>query len=175
MIRFCSQCGADMCYRIPECDTVTRAVCGSCGYIAYENPKIIAGVLPVYQEQVLLCERAIEPMKHWLTLPSGFMECHETLEAGALREAYEEVGIVPNLKFLFCTYSVSRVSQVYCLFLGELESPSFKEGPETRSAAFYPISEIPWEKLAFSSVRFALRQYADQHARGELHWVSGSE
>jgi len=175
MIQFCAQCGSDMTYQIPEGDTVTRAVCGSCGYIAYENPKIITGVLPVYQDQVLLCKRAIEPKKNWLTLPSGFMECNETLESGALREAYEEVGIVPNLKFLFCTYSVSRVSQVYCLFLGELDAPEFKAGPETLSAAFYSISKIPWDQLAFSSVRFALRQYVDQHARGESYCVSGSE
>ena len=93
MIKYCTQCGSKVEYNTPIHDTRVRAVCVECQYVHYENPNIIAGVLPVYKDEILLCKRSIEPKKGMWTIPSGFLELNETVEEGALREAKEEAGI----------------------------------------------------------------------------------
>ncbi|MFT5176615.1 MAG: NADH pyrophosphatase NudC (nudix superfamily), partial [Gammaproteobacteria bacterium] len=89
-MNFCSHCAAPLVHRIPAGDNRPRYVCEGCGLIHYSNPKIIAGCLPVWNEQVLLCKRAIEPRRGLWTLPAGFMENGETTQAAAQRETSEE-------------------------------------------------------------------------------------
>ena len=72
---------------VPEGDTHERAVCDDCGYVAYENPKVVVGSVVVHAGQVLLCRRAIEPRRGYWTLPAGYLELQETVEEGAQREA----------------------------------------------------------------------------------------
>ena len=72
-MNFCSHCGHEVTLAVPAGDTLPRHVCPACGTIHYQNPKIIAGCLPIWQEQVLLCRRAITPRLGYWTLPAGFM------------------------------------------------------------------------------------------------------
>ena len=74
--------------RVPDGDAISRNVCDHCGLINYENPKIVAGVVAVWQDRILLCRRAIEPRLGFWTLPAGFMENNETIAEGAAREAF---------------------------------------------------------------------------------------
>jgi len=89
-IAHCSACGAKVEYRVPEGDTHARAVCPACGHIQYQNPKVVVGSVPVWEDKVLLCRRAIEPRHGKWTLPAGFMERGETTQDGAARETLEE-------------------------------------------------------------------------------------
>ncbi|MGB2119915.1 MAG: NUDIX hydrolase, partial [Porticoccaceae bacterium] len=93
-MNFCSACGSAVVKKIPEGDNRERHVCDSCEIIHYQNPKVIAGVLPVYGEQVLLCKRSIEPRHGFWTLPAGFLENGESSLDGALRECVEEANAV---------------------------------------------------------------------------------
>ncbi len=102
--QFCSKCGSPTVIEIPDGDNRYRAVCRSCGSIFYENPKIVSGCLLTWQNKILLCKRATEPRSGYWTLPAGFLENYETVEAGALRETMEEAGaknrsyrIIPNV------------------------------------------------------------------------------
>ena len=77
---------------VPDGDTIERQVCTTCGYVAYENPKIVVGSVVAEDGRVLLCRRAIEPRSGFWTLPAGYLELHETTAEGARREAMEEAG-----------------------------------------------------------------------------------
>ena len=85
-MKFCSQCGAPVSTRVPEGDTRHRHVCDSCDTIHYQNPNIVAGCIPEWEDRILLCKRAIEPRHGLWTLPAGFMENDETTLDAAKRE-----------------------------------------------------------------------------------------
>ena len=72
-MKFCSQCGHEVALTVPEGDTLPRHVCGQCGTIHYENPKVVVGCVPEYEGRILLCKRAIEPRLGYWTVPAGFM------------------------------------------------------------------------------------------------------
>ncbi len=173
MMSYCSQCGAALELRIPEMDDRLRHCCNACGAIHYENPKIVVGVLPVFDEKILLCKRAIEPQKGLWTVPSGFMENGESLEDGALREAYEEAGIRPQLTRLHTIYSLPHINQVYFLFLGKMLDDQSKKGIETEALEWVTLTDIPWSDLAFSSVKFALKAYQKDLSSGNTQVHSG--
>ena len=144
---------------IPPEDHRLRHVCRSCHEILYENPRNIVGVLPFYNNEILLCQRAIEPRYgHW-TIPAGFLEIGESLEQGALREANEEAGIRPNLINLFCIYQIPKIGQCYFIFLGELKHQQYRLGNETLDAKWVQLNQVKQLSLAFSSVQFILDAY----------------
>ena len=91
-MNFCSSCGNTVIKKIPEGDNRERHVCEFCVTIHYENPRVIAGVLPVYGDQILLCRRAIEPRHGFWTLPAGELQtAHET------QNFVKNLGIVAGL------------------------------------------------------------------------------
>lgn len=174
MTSYCRTCGSPLIKQIPDMDTHERMVCNTCGYIDYINPNIITGVLPVYHDTILLCKRAIDPQKNRWTIPSGFMECNETVEAGALREAYEEAGITPTIRHLYCLYNLPHVGQVYLLYLADLSSSDTDPGIETLETHFFQFSDIPWADIAFSSVSFALKHYVSDYPTQQFPFRTGT-
>lgn len=137
-----------------------RDVCESCGFINYENPKVVVGSVVVQRDRVLLCRRAIEPRRGRWTLPAGFMELNETVEDAALREAAEEARAEIEIDALLAVYSIPRISQIQVIFRAGLRSPHVAAGEETYEVRFYGWDEIPWNRIAFPSVHWALN-----HAR----------
>ena len=174
MIKFCTQCGSKVEYKIPIHDARVRAVCVECQYVHYENPNIIAGVLPVYKDEILLCKRSIEPKKGMWTIPSGFLELNETVEEGALREAKEEAGIDPQISHLYCMYNLPHIGQVYLLYLARLKQRKAACGDETSEIGFFRFDQIPWKEIAFSSVTFVLENYIDDFSTQKFPLRSAS-
>jgi ADP-ribose pyrophosphatase YjhB (NUDIX family) len=170
-IQHCRVCGQRTEYRIPEADNRERAVCGACGEIHYENPLNVVGTLPVWGEQVLLCRRNIEPRYGLWTLPAGFMELGETAEQGALRETEEEAGARVELQGLFTLLNVVRVGQVHLFYRARMLDTHLAPGPETIEAQLFDESEVPWDQLAFRTVRTTLEHFYADRRRGrfELH------
>jgi ADP-ribose pyrophosphatase YjhB (NUDIX family) len=147
--------------RVPEGDNRERDVCAECGHIAYDNPKIVVGsVVAADDGRVLLCRRAIEPRYGFWTLPAGFMELGETVEEGAKREAFEEAQARIQIEGILGVFSVSRIGQVHMMFLARFapdqDGPLFAAGDETLEVALFPWERIPWNELAFPTVRWAL-------------------
>jgi ADP-ribose pyrophosphatase YjhB (NUDIX family) len=150
--------------RVPEGDTAERYVCGRCGHIHYSNPKIVVGTVVVHEDRFLLCRRAIEPRKGLWTLPAGFLEEHESPEDGARREAREEACADITLDALLAVYTVAHISQVQLMYRGSLATPEFSAGSESLDVRLFAWDEIPWNELAFPSVKWALRHYREtQH------------
>jgi len=144
---------------IPPGDDRERLTCPDCGFIAYENPKMVAGSVVSVGDRIMLCRRAIEPRKGYWTLPAGFLELHETPEEGAKREAWEEARARIAIDALLAVYSVPRISQVQLIYRATLAEPGFEPGPESLEVALFDWAEIPWSELAFPSVKWALDEY----------------
>ncbi|WP_312600585.1 NUDIX hydrolase [Pseudomonas luteola] len=151
-MKFCNYCGGTLVQRIPEGDTRPRYVCTQCHTVHYQNPRIVAGCLPVWGDKVLLCRRAIEPRRGYWTLPAGFMENGETIEQAAARETWEEAcANVGNLK-LYTLFDLPHINQVYMLFRGELVGRSFGIGEESLETALFDEADIPWSSLTFPTI-----------------------
>jgi len=168
-IKHCRECGAPVQYRQPDDgDTKPRAVCTVCATVHYENPLNVVGTVPVWGETgeyVLLCKRNIEPRRGKWTLPAGFMELEETTAEGALRETDEEAGAQIEMGALFTLTNVARVGQVHMYYRAQLLSDRFNPGFETMEARLFLEADIPWEEIAFRTVRITLEHYfADRKA-----------
>lgn len=144
---------------IPPGDDRERLTCPDCGFIAYENPKMVAGSVVSVDGRIMLCRRAIEPRHGYWTLPAGFLELHETPEQGAMREAWEEARARIAINALLAVYSVPRISQVQLIYRATLAEPGFEAGPESLEVALFDWADIPWKQLAFPSVKWALDEY----------------
>ena len=167
-IQHCRVCGAATQYRVPADDNRERAVCTACGEIHYENPLNVVGTLPVWGEQVLLCRRNIEPRHGMWTLPAGFMELGESTADGALRETIEEAGANVEMQELFSVLNVVRVGQVHFFYRARMLDPSLNPGPESIEARLFREDEIPWDLLAFRTVRQTLELFFEDRRRGQF-------
>ncbi|GAP38272.1 NUDIX hydrolase [Piscinibacter sakaiensis] len=167
-IRHCRSCGNTVRYEVPPDDNRERAVCTVCRTIHYVNPLNVVGTVPAWEDKVLLCRRNIEPRHGYWTLPAGFMELGETTADGALRETVEEAGAHIELQGLFTLLNVTRVSQVHLYYRARLLDLDFAPGPETIEARLFGEDEIPWEELAFRTVRATLEHYFADRRRGQF-------
>ncbi len=147
--------------RVPEGDDRERLTCADCGFVAYENPKVVVGSVVAAGEQVLLCRRAIQPRQGFWTLPAGYMEMHETVEEGARREAWEEARVRIALEGVLAVYSIARLGQVQVMFRARMAEPGFAAGPESLEARLFHWNDIPWDDIAFPTVRWALQAWRD--------------
>ena len=174
LIQHCKSCGSAVTYRLPDDgDTRERAVCNVCHTIHYENPLNVVGTVPMWGDKVLLCKRNIEPRFGKWTLPAGFMELNETVAQGAARETVEEAGAQFEMQALFTMMNVTRVGQVHFFYRAQLTSDKFDPGYETQEARLFAEHEIPWDEIAFRTVRETLQHYFADAKTGqfELHHV----
>jgi ADP-ribose pyrophosphatase YjhB (NUDIX family) len=171
-MKFCSNCAAPVVIETPAGDHLPRHVCPACGVIHYQNPRIIAGCIPEWEDRILICRRAIEPRYGYWTLPAGFMENGETVEHGAAREAHEEALAHVNIGSLIAVVNVLRSQQVHMMFRAQLTNLDFGAGSESHEVKLVHPRDIPWDDLAFESVRFTLQRFIDDQRQGieRLHF-----
>jgi ADP-ribose pyrophosphatase YjhB (NUDIX family) len=154
--------------RIPDGDTQERSVCASCGFVDYQNPKIIVGSVVEHDGRVLLCRRNIEPRRGFWTLPAGYLELGETAEEGARREAFEEADAAIEIEGLLAVFSISRIDQVQLIFrarFGDPSAPHVAAGPESMEVHLFSWDAIPRHEIAFPSVHWALAAWRDRIGR----------
>ncbi|MFS2023536.1 NUDIX hydrolase [Massilia sp. GER05] len=168
-MKFCSECAHPVTVAIPEGDNRPRYVCTHCGTIHYQNPKMVIGSIPVWEQdgelKVLLCKRAIEPRYGYWTLPAGFMENGETTSAAAARETEEEAGANIELGNLFTLLNVVHVHQVHMFYLARLVDLDFAPGIESLDVQLFSEAEIPWADLAFPTIRTTLELFFADRAQ----------
>ncbi|MDR5867534.1 NUDIX hydrolase [Halomonas koreensis] len=165
-MNFCSHCGQPVRFAIPDGDDRPRFLCEACGTIHYQNPRIVAGTLPVSDSRILLCRRAIAPRHGYWTLPAGFMENAETTLEAAARETREEACAEVRLHGLYTLINLPHIDQVYMIFLADLAG-DFAAGPESLEVALFEEHEIPWDALAFPTIERTLRHFFADRARGD--------
>ncbi|WP_126447633.1 NUDIX hydrolase [Sulfuricystis multivorans] len=167
-MNYCCTCGAPTSVRIPPGDSLPRHVCTNCGAIHYRNPRLVVGTLPVWEDRILLCRRAIEPRHGYWTLPAGFMENEETLAAAALRETREEACAHVELGPLYTMISVPHISQVHAIFRARLIDLDFAPGSETLEVALFEEAQVPWDDVAFRTIAMTLRHFFADRRQGSF-------
>lgn len=178
-IRFCRRCGTRTTMTVPPMEDRERATCPTCGYIDYVNPLNVVGTIPVWDDgsgdpRILLCLRAIEPRRGYWTVPAGFLEVGETIEEGAVRETAEEAGARVELEGLFAVVDVVHAAQVHLFHRARLLDTDLAAGPETLENQLVTPADIPWDDLAFHTVRFALRAWVADHEAGRFGLHTGA-
>lgn len=158
----------DFTRRVPPGDNRERLVCRSCGWVHYDNPKIVVGSVVRHDGGFLLCKRSIEPRAGYWTLPAGFLEENESTEDGARREAREEACVDLEIRRLLAVYSLPGISQVQLIYLAEPVTPSWAAGEETLEVDLFAWDGIPWEDIAFPTVRWALQQAREIEGRDDF-------
>ncbi len=165
-INYCSLCGAAAEYKIPENDERHRAVCTSCRTVHYQNPKVVVGCIPQWNESVLLCKRNIEPRFGKWTLPAGFLENGETVEEGAVREVKEETRALVDLIAPYRMFNIVFVNQMYLMFRSRLQNLDFGTTPESSELRLFREDEIPWDEIAFLAIKETLKHYFEDVKTG---------
>jgi len=172
-MKYCNRCGSKLAYRIPDDDDRGRFICDVCHTIHYENPKMVVGCIPTWKDRILLCRRSIEPRYGKWTIPAGFFEQGETVEAGAKRELYEEARATVEFLEPYALYSIPHISQVYLIFRGGLKDKNFRAGHESLEALLFEEDEVPWDNLAFTVVGEVLRRYYTDCLKGDFPFFMG--
>ncbi len=158
-MKYCPSCGQPVELRIPTGDNLPRAVCTACGAIHYENPRVVVGCVPEWKGRILLCRRAIEPRRGYWTAPAGFLEIGETLQSAAARETREEAQAEVAIGTLLTVTQLLHAGQVHVMFRARLLEERFGVGAESLEVGLYTETEIPWDRIAFPSIHYALRCY----------------
>lgn len=165
-MNFCSQCGTAVTLVTPAGDTLPRHVCGHCGTIHYQNPKMVVGCIAEWEGKILLCRRAIEPQHGRWTLPAGFMENNETTAQAAARETLEEACARVDIHELFALVNVPHIHQVHLFYRGTLIDGLYEPGIESLETRLFDEAELPWSEMAFRSGTFALKAWLEDRRRG---------
>ncbi|MFZ9196146.1 MAG: NUDIX hydrolase [Burkholderiales bacterium] len=173
-MKFCSDCGAAVSLKIPAGDSLPRYVCDACATIHYQNPKMIVGCIAEWEKRILLCRRAIEPRMGLWTVPAGFMENGETTAQGAARETLEEANARVEVGPLYAMYDIPHINQVYILFRARLLDLDFSAGTESLEVKLFDEADIPWEQIAFATVRNTLTHYYSDRKAGEYRFHLGT-
>jgi ADP-ribose pyrophosphatase YjhB (NUDIX family) len=164
----CSNCGGCLIVTTPPGDDRPRFFCPACHTVHYENPKMVVGCIPEHNDRILLCRRAIEPRLGLWTLPAGYLENGETVNAGAEREAFEEArahlaDLSPYLLFNIC-----HINQMYLMFRARLADLNFSAGSESLEVKLFDETQIPWNELAFPVITETLRHYFKDRVSGRF-------
>jgi len=54
---------------VPEGDNRERMICADCGFVLYDNPKIVVGSVARWGDRILLCRRSINPRRGYGDMP----------------------------------------------------------------------------------------------------------
>jgi len=172
-MNFCSHCGGTVALSVPLGDHLPRFVCPACHTVHYQNPKMVVGTIPEWEDKILLCRRAIEPKHGLWTLPAGFMENSETTAQGAMRETWEEAYAKVEIQSLYSLYNLPHINQVYLMFRATLLNLDFGPGPESLEVALFGEQDIPWDALAFRTIEATLKAYFADRKNGAFGFHMG--
>ena len=167
-MQFCSHCGGPLILAVPPGDDRQRYCCPACGTIHYQNPKLVVGCIPVWQNRILMCRRNIEPRRGCWTLPAGFLENDETAADGARRETLEETGCEVTDLAPYLMVDIVHINQIYLMFRSRLKDIDFHPTPESAEVRLVREAEIPWAQIAFKVIEKTLRRYLADRAEGRF-------
>jgi ADP-ribose pyrophosphatase YjhB (NUDIX family) len=167
-MNFCSQCGGPVTLKVPAGDDRPRHVCAACGTVHYQNPKVVVGCIPIWEDRILMCRRDIDPRKGYWTLPAGYLENGETTADGARRETLEETGstVVDLIPYLMV--DIVHINQIYLMFRCNLRAPDFHPTRESAEVKLMPMDALPWNEIAFKVIEKTLRCYLQDRIAGNF-------
>ena len=141
-------------------------MCRKCGYVVYLDPKVAVGTI-VRNEAggIALVRRAIEPGYGKWVFPGGYVDRGEEPTVAAIREAREEASLEIRIDGLINLYAYPGVVPIIIVYAATCVGGELRAADESLDAAWFDVSELPWNELAFRSTHDALRD----HLNGILH------
>ena len=158
-LQFCVRCGGELRQEWVKEEGRQRLVCQACGFILYQNPKVVAGAIPHQDGRILLLRRKIEPARGKWTYPAGYVELGETVEEAAIRETHEEASLEIGQLSLLNVYSYRESPVVTVVYLAQIVGGDPRAGDEAQEVSLFSAEELPWEELAFRSTRDGLQDW----------------
>jgi ADP-ribose pyrophosphatase YjhB (NUDIX family) len=157
--RYCPRCAGALDKRVIKPTEPKRLVCQVCSFIFYQDPKVVAGTIFTIDGAIALLKRGVEPALGKWVFPGGYVDRGESVPDAAIRETKEESQVEVTLGPLLNVYSYPRSPNVIVVYTAEVSGGQFAAGDESLEAATFAPSAIPWDDLAFSSTKDALRDY----------------
>jgi ADP-ribose pyrophosphatase YjhB (NUDIX family) len=176
-LNFCTRCGAALEFGgVPDEDR-QRLFCPACGHVAYVNPRLVVTTFPITDlGEIVLIRRGIEPGVGLWAQPGGFLEVDETVNQAAIRETYEETGLLVEPGEIIGLYTRLEAAVVTLAFEARIVGGTAAPTPEATEIHAFAPEDIPWATLAFKTTTWALRDWLERR-RPELGWpedVAGS-
>ena len=164
MFKFCPKCGGLLTKK-----TKTLFICNRCGFHFYQNPKPSNALIAMTgDKQVLLVKRKLNPKKGFWDLPGGFIDLNENIEDSLIREIKEELGItLSRFKYFNSYYDIYRyqkipfpaICAVFITTLSLEKIAQIKVGDDIKEYKLFSISKIPFDRVAFPSMKMALLDF----------------
>ena len=160
MLRFCSRCGAPLASGPLPTESRDRLACAACGFIAYVNPRLVVTTIPVTDAgEAVLIRRGIDPGYGDWAQPGGFLEIDETVSEAAVRETLEETGLVIEPGAIVGVYSRLEAAVVVIVYEARIIGGSPRPNPEALEITAFTADRIPWDRIAFKTSYWALRDW----------------
>ena len=159
-LNFCTRCGSPLVFGSVPGEDRDRLACSACGHIVYVNPRLVVTTLPITDAgEIVLIRRGIEPgMGSWAQ-PGGFLEVDETVHQGAIRETFEETGLLVDPGEIVGLYTRLEASVVTIAFEARIVGGTAAPTPEATEIVAYAPERLPWERIAFKTTRWALHDW----------------
>ena len=173
-LNFCSRCGAPLVFGAIPGEDRERLACQNCGHIVYVNPRLVVTTFPITEAgEIVLIRRGIEPGKGQWAQPGGFLEVDETVHQAAIRETYEETGLLVEPGEIIGLYTRLEASVVTIAFEARIVGGTAAPTPEALEVVSFAPDRVPWAGLAFKTTTIALRDWFERrHPEIEVPAVS---
>jgi ADP-ribose pyrophosphatase YjhB (NUDIX family) len=175
-LNFCSSCGGRLRFGSVPGEDRERLVCAACGHVAYVNPRLVVTTLPITDAgEIVLIRRGIEPGLGSWAQPGGFLEVDETVHEAAIRETFEETGLLVEPGEIVGLYTRLEATVVTIAFEARIVGGTAAPTPEATEVTAFAPDSIPWPEIAFKTTVWALRDWIDlRHPElraGEGGWL----
>ena len=159
-LNYCSRCGASLQFGTVPGEDRERLACSACGHIVYVNPRLVVTTLPITEAgEIVLIRRGIEPGLGSWAQPGGFLEVDETVNQAAIRETWEETGLLVEPGEIIGLYTRLEASVVTITFEARIVGGTAAPTPEATEVAAFAPEAIPWAGIAFKTTIWALRDW----------------
>lgn len=137
-----------------------RLMCLACGeFVHWDNPKPVTATLVPMESGLVLVKRKFEPFVDDWCLPGGFIEARESPEESAVREVYEETGLIVEISRLLGAYSPGKGINVIILFyLAKAASGNMNPGDDASDVRAFMQHELP-PNICFDLHRMHVRRF----------------
>jgi ADP-ribose pyrophosphatase YjhB (NUDIX family) len=159
-LNYCSRCGAALELGPIAGEHRERLACPACGFIAYVNPRLVVTTIPIDDAgRVVLLRRGIEPGRGWWAQPGGFLEVDETVTEAAIRETFEETGLVVQPGEIVGLYSRLEAAIVVLALEATVTGGEARLNPEALEIRAFEPNALPWDGIAFNTTHWALHDW----------------
>jgi ADP-ribose pyrophosphatase YjhB (NUDIX family) len=134
-----------------------RPACPACGFVHYADPKLATAVIVERAGAVLLGRRVHEPGRGRWSLPAGFVDRGEVVEAAAAREAREELGVEVVIGRLVGLYSQTGDPVVLAVYTATVRAGEPAPGDDLDALGYFSPEALP--ELAFPHDRQIIADY----------------